>query len=123
MRTLGELEARIMEVLWRRGEPTTVRQVYEELARDRELAYTTVMTVMDRLRRKRMLRRRRQGRAFAYAPAVSEAEYTAKLMNQLLRGTADRRTALAHFVEGMRTKDEEALLRLAKEAGGRRRRA
>lgn len=122
MRTLGDLEARVMEVLWRRGEATTVRQVHEELARDRDLAYTTVMTVMDRLWRKRLLRRRAQGRAYAYVPANSEGEYTAKLMNQLLRGTGDRRTALAHFVDGMRSADEKELLRLAREAAGRRRR-
>jgi predicted transcriptional regulator len=120
MKTLGELEARVMEVLWRRGEPTSVREVHGELARHRDLAYTTVMTVMDRLWRKRLLRRALRGRAFEYVPATSEAEYTAKLMHQLLRGTADRRSALAHFMRGMRKTDESDLLRLAREASRRK---
>ncbi|MGH2695672.1 MAG: BlaI/MecI/CopY family transcriptional regulator [Actinomycetota bacterium] len=121
MKTLGELETRIMEVLWRRDEPATVREVHKELRRARPLAYTTVMTVMDRLWRKRLLRRTRRGRAFQYVPASSEAEYTAKLMHQLLRGTGDRQSALAHFVGGMRKGDESELLRLAREAARRKR--
>ncbi|MGH2655450.1 MAG: BlaI/MecI/CopY family transcriptional regulator [Actinomycetota bacterium] len=121
MKTLGDLETRIMEILWRRDEPTTVRKVHEELDRARPLAYTTIMTVMDRLWRKRLLRRTLRGRAFEYVPAASQAEYTAKLMHQLLRGTGDRQGALAHFVRGMRKADEAELLRLAREATRRKR--
>jgi len=121
MRLLGELESRIMQLLWRREEPATVRQVHDELARDRDVAYTTVMTVMERLWRKGHLTRTARGRAFAYAPVMSEAEYTAKLMHDLLVGTRDRGSALAHFVRGMRRSDEAELLRLAEEARRRRR--
>jgi BlaI family transcriptional regulator, penicillinase repressor len=121
VKTLGELEARIMQAIWLRSEPTTVREVHGALAKDRDLAYTTVMTVMDRLTRKGMLRRNLRGRAFAYEAAVSEAHYTAQLMHQLLAGSRDRRGALAHFVGRMRKTDGAELLRLAEEASRRKR--
>jgi len=121
VRSLGDLEATIMRSLWRRQDPATVRDVHDELAADREIAYTTVMTVMDRLWRKGLLQRTAAGRAFAYRPALDEAEYTARLMQQLLHTATDRRGALAHFVKGMHEADEAELLRLAKEAARRKR--
>ena len=120
MRVLGELEERIMQTLWRRRSGATVRDVLPELEDPRPLAYTTVMTVMERLWRKGLLTRQSVGRAFVYAPTKSEAEYTAGLMHDLLRSAGDRRAALAHFVQGMRPRDEAELQRLAAEAARRR---
>ena len=65
----GELEQQVMVLLWRAGEPLTVADVQELLARDRDLAYTTVMTVLDRLAKKGLARRERRGRAWCYEPA------------------------------------------------------
>src|SRR6266571_594615 len=95
LRQLGELETRIMHVLWRRGRPATVKDVQVHLAPKRELAYTTVMTVMDRLWRKGLLHRERRGRPFHYTPAVSEAEYTAGVMRRVLGSSRDRKGVLA----------------------------
>ena len=67
-RTLGELETEIMRRLWRRAKPTTVRELVDELQRDREIAYTTVMTVLDNLHKKGWLRRELDGRAYRYEP-------------------------------------------------------
>ena len=120
MRLLGELEERIMTIVWRSETPMTVREVHDEIRTESPLAYTTVMTVMDRLRRKRLLHRRARGRAFEYSPVLSEAEYTAELMHDLLRRTRDRSGALAHFVKGIKKGDEEELLRLAREASRHR---
>src|ERR1051326_7193900 len=64
MRQFGELEAVIMERLWEWGRPALVREVVDDLARDRSIAYTTVMTVMENLHRKGWLRRQRDGRAW-----------------------------------------------------------
>lgn len=125
MRALGELEERIMQVVWKRSGAVTVRDVHDQLSKDpseRKLAYTTVMTVMDRLYRKGLLRRQRRGRAFEYLPAISEAEHTAGLMQRLLTGSRDHRKVLAHFFGGMRKADEAELLRLAQEASKRDRR-
>src|ERR1700728_4580436 len=126
MRRFGELEAVIMDRLWARNRPMLVREVVDELHNDRALAYTTVMTVMENLYRKGWLRRERDGRAWRYEPTGSRSGYTAALMNEALGTTADRRTALAHFVLQMSPHDA-ALLREAldqerrpAEAGGER---
>ena len=120
MRALGELEDRIMRTLWRRESAATVREVHTTLSQDRSLAYTTVMTVMDRLSRKGLLHRRLRGRAYEYLPSRSEAEYTADLMHELLATTRDSRAVLAHFVGRMGKRDETELIRLAEEAAKRK---
>ena len=112
MRRFGDLEAVIMERLWEWGRPATVRDMVDALQADRALAYTTVMTVMDNLHRKGWLRRERDGRAWRYEPTGSRSGYTAALMNDALDTSADRRTALAHFVLQMSPHDA-ALLREA----------
>lgn len=55
MRALGQLEAVVMERLWSYGRPVPVREVLVDLQRERSIAYTTVMTVMDNLHRKALL--------------------------------------------------------------------
>lgn len=99
MRQLGQLEAVVMERVWARGEPVLVREVLEDLERDRRLAYTTVMTVMDNLRKKGFLARERQGRAYVYRAQMSREEHTAGLMEQALAGSGDRTATLLHFME------------------------
>jgi len=74
---LGELEAEIMEYVWltyRGGEAIAVRDVYEELHRRRNLAYTTVMSTMARLARKGMLEVDTGKQAYTYRPRVSQDE-------------------------------------------------
>ena len=109
MRRFGELEAVIMERLWDWGRPALVREMVDALADDRALAYTTVMTVMENLYRKGWLRRERDGRAWRYEPTGSRSGYTAALMTEALGTSADRRTALAHFVLQMSPHDAELL--------------
>lgn len=112
---LGELERAVMEVLWAREEPASVRAVHAELT-DRGLAYTTVMTVLSRLTTKRVVRRHRQGRAWLYAPAANREEYVAELMLEALELTGDRGSALVRFAESM-SNDEAKALRQALERG------
>jgi predicted transcriptional regulator len=109
-----------MRVVWGSPEPVTVRDVHGALAH-RKLAYTTVMTVLDRLWRKGFLRRNARTRAYQYSPAVSEGHYTAQLMHGVLAQASDRAAALAHFVRGMREADETELRHLAGETSRRRR--
>lgn len=112
---LGELERAVMEVLWARAEPATVRAVHEELS-DRDLAYTTVMTVLTRLAAKGVVRRKRSGRAWLYAPAATREEYVAELMLEALEMTGDRDSALVRFAQSV-TNDEADALRKALERG------
>jgi predicted transcriptional regulator len=109
MRRFGELEAVIMERLWERRRPALVREIVDDLRDDRQLAYTTVMTVMENLHRKGWLRRERDGRAWRYEPTGSRSSYTAELMNEALGTSTDRRTALAHFVLQMSPRDAALL--------------
>jgi predicted transcriptional regulator len=112
---LGDLERAIMEVLWAaaRGELMTVREVHESLAPGREVAYTTVMTVLDRLARKDLVTQVREGRAYRYWPRATRAELTAELMHGALADfTADDRgQALVAFVGEASETDLAALRR------------
>ena len=109
MRRFGELEAVIMERLWERGRPALVREILDDLRGDRDLAYTTDMTVKDNLYRKGWLRRERDGRAWRYEPTGSRSGYTAALMNEALESSVDRRRALAHFALQMSPHDASVL--------------
>lgn len=101
---LGDLERVVMEHLWDSGdhpEGATVREVLDRFS-DREIAYTTVMTVLDRLAKKGLVTRVRDGRAWRYSPAGSREELTAQTMRRTLddMDVTDRRTALMHFLDG-----------------------
>lgn len=72
-----------MEIVWSRGE-STVREVVAQLARP--LAYTTVMTTLDRLYKKNLLERRKLERAFRYSPRFSRDEWERKRADELLAG-------------------------------------
>jgi predicted transcriptional regulator len=110
MRGFGELEAAIMDRLWSRGEPSTVREVLTDLQRN--IAYTTVLTVMDNLYRKGWLRREPAGRANRYSPVNTREQYVAQIMGRALDDSGDRAEALMHFV-GRMTRDDAAALRSA----------
>ncbi len=109
---LGELEQAVMDHLWSSAEPLTVRQVHDALSARRDLAYTTVMTVLQRLAKKNLVVQHRDDRAHRYAPAYSRDELVAGLMVQALHQVVDsgsRRAALVHFVERVGADEAEAL--------------
>lgn len=101
---LGPLERTVMDYVWKRGVEVTVRDVLES-AVDSSLAYTTVMTILDRLWRKGFLRRSRVGRAYVYRAKGTEQEYLSGLMNLVLTGAVDRRSVLLGFVRGRDQQD------------------
>ena len=74
-----------MDRLWRRG-PATVREIVDELSRTREIAYTTVMTIMVRLQTKGLLLRERDGKTYVYRPAFTREEHRARVSRDLVRG-------------------------------------
>lgn len=113
---LGSLEAKIMRVAWdHAGEHLQVRDVLTELEDD--LAYTTVMTVMNRLFEKGLLRRRRVGRAWAYKPSSTREAYAAATMADALSVASNRTAALLHFVADLEPGEAAALRRLLDDAG------
>jgi len=112
VRQLGELEAVVMRLLWSWNRLVSVRDVLEELQRDRPLAYTTVMTVLDNLRRKGFVTREKHGRAYRYRPTSTREQHTATVMGEVLADSGDRNVTLLRFVEQMPA-DEVARLREA----------
>ncbi|MCZ7665035.1 MAG: BlaI/MecI/CopY family transcriptional regulator [Thermoleophilia bacterium] len=111
---LGDLEADIMECMWSLGS-ASVREVHECLATERDIAYTTVMTVMSRLADKGMLSRRQDGRAYIYAPVQSRDDFCTGVVTTVMRGLfgSVRAPVLAHFVENLSEDDQTELDALA----------
>lgn len=104
---LGDLERTVMDRLWALdGADSTaalsVRDIHESISQERDIAYTTVMTVLDRLTKKGLVTRERDGRAWQYRPASTSEEITADLLRDSLDHleTTDRRAAMMHFLDG-----------------------
>jgi predicted transcriptional regulator len=108
----GELENRVMHVLWAADGPCTPREVLAALATERDLAYTTVMTILVRLHQKGLVVREPSGRTFAYRPVESQDEQVANRMRELLTGAADRAAALTGFVESLPSDERDELHRI-----------
>jgi predicted transcriptional regulator len=82
-RYLGDLQAAVMEIFWRR-ESATVREVADELNKKRSLAYTTVLTLVSRLWSRGFLEREPEGRGFRYWPSRSRDDFLADLSDELI---------------------------------------
>lgn len=111
---LGNLERAVMDHLWSAPESQTVRQVHESLSIQRDLAYTTVMTVLQRLAKKNLVSQIRDDRAHRYAPVRGRDELVAGLMVAALDQAADsgdRQAALVYFVERVGVDEADALRR------------
>lgn len=112
MRALGELEERLMTIMWDES-PLSVRDVCTRVKRTK-LAYTTVMTTLDRLHTKGLLARTKQGNAFFYLPAIDRAEYQRRVVEAALAPMFEQGAApvLAAFVDVAAGADEDNLARL-----------
>jgi predicted transcriptional regulator len=121
--SLGPLEIRVMEILWARGE-STVRDVVDRL--DSGLAYTTVMTTLDRLFKKGLLQRCRTERAFSYCARWSRTEWESKRVSDLLASvlTGPRASSgnflISCLVDAVGRQDEALLDELEKKIRMRR---
>jgi predicted transcriptional regulator len=120
VRGFGDLEAVIMDRVWAHAAPVTVRDLFDELQRERPIAYTTVMSTMDNLHRKGWLARERDGKAYRYTAVASREEYSANLMREAMAGSGDTEAVLSHFVAQMDGTESAALRAvLDKLTGGR----
>ena len=107
---LGPLELKVLEVLWERNRASTVRNVQPSFPR---LAYTTLMTTLDRLYRKGVLRRFRFGRAFGYEPCCSRDQLFGQMasgrVTELLAACGDSTVLLSTLVEAVGQADADLL--------------
>ena len=119
---LGPLERRVLEALWLRGVAARVRDLQVSFP---EIAYTTLMTTLDRLHRKGVLAREKAGRAFVYRTRVSRADLVAEQAGGALEAAfgsrADElRPILSFFVETVSREDRESLAALERLVAERR---
>lgn len=108
---LGRLERQVLEETWRRGE-TSVRDIFSAFGQ--RIAYTTVMTTLDRLYKKRLLKRRKDGRAFLYSALVTREEFERVIAEDVIDGLLGRAAdgvepVLACIVDAVSEHDRELL--------------
>jgi predicted transcriptional regulator len=119
VRGFGELESVLMHRIWDHGGTLTVRDLFEELRAERNIAYTTVMSTMDNLHRKGWLARERDGKAYRYRPVASREEYSARLMREAMAEAGDTEAVLSHFVAQMDGAESAALRAVLDKLAGR----
>jgi len=122
-KSLGSLERDVMALVWRRGE-LNVRDACDELGSI--VAYTTVMTTMDRLFKKGLLTRRKVGRAFVYRASASRAEIegavATELVHSLLQREGEPLPVLSSLVDAVSDRDRALLDELERLIREKRRR-
>jgi predicted transcriptional regulator len=109
--SLGKLERQVLNEIWGRDE-VSVRDVY--LTFGEKIAYTTLMTTLDRLFKKKLLTRRKEGRAFVYEAAVSPAEFERGIREDVIEGLLGHgsdavQPVLACIVDTVSERDRELL--------------
>ncbi|PYR44790.1 MAG: CopY family transcriptional regulator [Acidobacteria bacterium] len=117
--TLTPQELALMKIVWRRDE-ATVREVYEDLRKTRQVAYTTVMTMMNILAAKGYLKKRKLDRVFRYRPSRPEQAILRSMVREFVNRVFDGASSplLLYLVKdrAFSPKEREELLRLLKEA-------
>ncbi len=114
---MGELEARVMNVLWDNDAGMTPGDVRQVLSTARPIAYTTVKTVLERLRQKGRLERERNGRAYAYHPIASREAFAASRMTEVLATAHDRSAVLSRFLKDLDPAERSQLRLLLRRRG------
>ncbi|SRR5713226_2372632 len=121
-RLLGELEAQVMEALWRR-ESASIRQVWEAIKRKRPVAFNTIMTVMNRLVDKGLLRREDRRRSYRYSPRVTREVLLARVSHDVIEALIHEfgDVAVAQFVDALQEIDPKKLAAVERMIRERRR--
>lgn len=116
----GDLEAAVLDALWDQGELSTP-SVHEVVGVPRGLAYTTILTILQRLHKKGLLVRRGGGRSHLYSPALTREQFAERRGESLAAALVDVGAAgVGAFLSEMRRLDPEAAARLRKELTGKR---
>ncbi|MCC6988275.1 MAG: BlaI/MecI/CopY family transcriptional regulator [Acidobacteria bacterium] len=107
----GALEQRVLDALWTRGTAATVRDLEPAFA---GVAYTTLMTTLDRLYRKGVLARQKEGRRFLYQPRLTRDQFLATVAGDALEAilgarAAEYRPMVSFLLEAVRTEDRDVL--------------
>jgi predicted transcriptional regulator len=113
-KVLGDLEARVMQSVWRIARPATAREVYEVVAREHDVAIHTVITVLNRLVRKGLLKRRKRSDLLHYEARWSEAEFMKEASRRVVEGILSfgSSAVATSFVDVLAEVDPERLAEL-----------
>ncbi len=117
--TLGPLERKIMDCLWNHDE-TTVNDVHRCLKAKKKIAYTTVMTILDRLHSKKIVSRKKVGKAFVYSPKLSKSQVVQRIITSTVRSLSqvygtDASAAFARGISKLPREERENILKLLNE--------
>ncbi|WDF34591.1 BlaI/MecI/CopY family transcriptional regulator [Arthrobacter agilis] len=118
MATLGDLERTVMDLLWATPEAMTANALRDAIAEapsgevGRELAVTTVLTVLSRLEKKGLVERERDSRPHRYTSVTSREDHTAELMHEVLVTAPDREAVLARFIGSVSEAEAKTLRKL-----------
>lgn len=115
-KVLGDLEARVLRIVWAIGEPASAREVHQRVVEEHEVALLTVVTVLNKLVEKGLLRREKREGLLHYEPCLSEAEFRARVSRRVMEGILSfGPEALAtSFVDVLAERDPEQLTALQK---------
>jgi len=114
-RVLGDLEKSVMDVLWEMSEATG-REVFEEIEKKKPVAFTTVLTVMDRLLKKGLIKRIKKGGLYVYKTTLSKDDFVKQVSEEVLQGILDisASSAAASFVDILYKTSPDEIERLSK---------
>ncbi len=120
-KVLGELESEVMKVIWQSQSSVPVRGITEILQKKRKIAYTTVMTIMNRLVDKKLLSRKQDGRAYLYKSAESRDKFLTRISRQIIKNFVSSfgDAAVAYFVDELEktpVKRQARLIKLLKDS-------
>ena len=119
-KVLGELESEIMEIIWRRQDTTSVKDVADILEKRRKIAYTTVMTIMARLVEKGVLVRHLRGVSYLYKPKTTKEQFIAGAVHGIFSSAVSTlgEEVLAHFIKEIQKISPKKRQQLLKILGG-----
>lgn len=111
---LGRLEQEILDVLWARGEATG-KAVFSEIKGTREIALTTVLTVLERLWKKGFVRKAKGDSVYIFSPAYTKEDFAKEVSSEVLKGIFEisKSGACASFVDALADTDPVELDRLS----------
>lgn len=115
-KVLGDLEARVLRVVWALGAPAPARQVHERVAEEHAVAPLTVITVLNKLVDKRILERRKVNDLYHYSARMSEAEFMAHASRRVVEGilSFQPEAVTASLVDVLAERDPAQLAELAR---------
>ena len=107
---LGTLEKDIMEVLWKRGE-SSVKDILDKFPADRNISYSAVITVTNRMTKKGLLKKRKMGKAYFYKPIYDKEQFFEMVSKKVVEGISgfSLKSAMVHFVDYMSQMDPDKI--------------